>query len=201
MQRALVVIDVQNIYGEGSPLEIVHPPFAGSLRRVLGAVRTAGRARIPVVLVQHEAPVGAPDDGLWDLRPEVARLGHDHLVLKSLPSAFAGTDLHPWLQEHGVDTLTLVGYMTQNCVDSTAREASHRGYAVEVLLDATGTLPLSNAAGHVDARTLHETTLTVLHSRFAAVADSDAWESAVQRGVRLPAGDIMASARREGERV
>jgi hypothetical protein len=33
------------------------------------------------------------------------------------------------------------------CFDTTARQAVHRGFTVEFLSDATGTLPLDNAAG------------------------------------------------------
>ena len=49
-------------------------------------------------------------------------------------SAFAGTDLREWLDSRGVDTLTIVGYMTHNCDAATIYQASHDGLQVEFLV-------------------------------------------------------------------
>ena len=159
---------------------------------------TAHDAGIPVVVVQNVPPgteIPAPTTGIWGLHPSIADRQMDHLVVKGLPSSFAETDLDRWLRGRGITTLTLVGFMAHNCVDATARDAAHRGYAVEVLDDATGTLPYANAAGAVDAQTLHETVLVVLHARFAAVASTAAWSRAVTAGTTLPRGDVFQSAR------
>lgn len=199
--RALIVIDVQNVY-DGGPLRIVHPPLGTSLPNITDAMRTARDAGIPVVIIQTTPP-GAPaeliEQGAWALHPAIVDEPRDLLVYKHLPSSFAGTELDTWLRDRGVDTLTLVGYMTHNCVDATARDATHRGYTVEVLDDATGTLPYANAAGTVDAATLHTTTLVALHARFAAVASTRAWLDAVAAEAALPRGDVMESARRGAE--
>ncbi len=50
--------------------------------------------------------------------------------------------------------------MTQMCCDTTARGAFHKGYAVEFLSDATGTLAFSNETGTVTDEELHRTVLT-----------------------------------------
>ena len=47
------------------------------------------------------------------------------------------------LREQGVDTVTIAGYMTHMCCDTTARQAGHRGFTVEFLRDANTT----NSAG------------------------------------------------------
>ncbi len=69
------------------------------------------------------------------------------LIEKNLPGSFTGTGLEEWLRERGITTVTIAGYMTHMCCDTTARQAVHRGFDVEFLSDATGTLPLSNSAG------------------------------------------------------
>ena len=46
-----------------------------------------------------------------------------------------------------VDTVTLVGYMTNNCVLASAVEAEFLGFTTEVLSDATGAINLANDAG------------------------------------------------------
>ncbi|WP_295784032.1 isochorismatase family protein [uncultured Microbacterium sp.] len=116
------------------------------------------------------------------LHATVAKRPYDLLISQKLPSAFTDTGLDQWLRERQVETVTIAGYMTQNCDESTARDAVHRGYGVEFLSDAPGTLQLENGAGSVDARTLHDAVLVVLQSRFAAVMTTDQWCRALETG-------------------
>ncbi|WP_418608157.1 cysteine hydrolase family protein [Georgenia sp. SUBG003] len=108
-------------------------------------------------------------------------------------TVFAGTDLVSWLREREIDTVTLVGYMTNNCVIASAAEAETHGISAEVLADATGAINIANDAGFVDARTVHTTLLALLNSNFAAVADTATWSGAVA-GEALPKSDLGASA-------
>ncbi len=198
MRRALLVIDVQNEYVTGA-LPIEYPPLPSSLANIGRAIDTAEKAGIPVVLVAQVAPASSPifadgSDGAA-LHESVAGRAHDLLLDKRLPSAFAGTELDAWLAARDVDTVTIVGYMTQNCDESTARDAVHRGYAVEFLTDATGTLTLRNETGTVDARTLHDSVAVVLQSRFAAVVTTGQWCEAVAAGTALSGSNIFASTR------
>ncbi len=78
-------------------------------------------------------------------------------MTKAYASVFAGTGLLDWLRDRAVDTLTLVGYMTNNCVLATAADAEQHGLAVEVLSDATGAINLANEAGSASAQQVHET--------------------------------------------
>lgn len=188
IKRALIVIDVQNEYVTGN-LRIEYPAVEVSLRHIGQAMDAAHAAGIPVVVVQNSTPPGTPifargSDG-WALHPVVSSRPADHYVEKSLPSAFAGTDLESWLREQGIDTLTVVGYMTHNCVDSTVKQALHAGFAVEVLDDATGSVPYSNRSGLVSAEAIHRTFMVVLQSRFANVMDTASWLAALA-GQPLP---------------
>ena len=69
------------------------------------------------------------------------------MIDKQLPGAFTGTELEPWLRKEEIDTLSIAGYMTHMCCDTTARQAFHCGFKVEFLRDATGTLTVENEAG------------------------------------------------------
>jgi nicotinamidase-related amidase len=199
MNRALLVIDVQNEYVSGA-LPIAHPPKEQALANIARTIAAARAAEVPIVLVRQTNPEGAPAFAAgspgWELHP-VVQDGAEvaaHLVDKVLPSSFTGTGLDDWLRERGIDLLTVVGFMTQNCVSSTVRDAVHRGYAVEVLADATGTVALANSAGAVSAEDLHRTTLVVLQSRFAAVASTDDWIDALNTGAELERSSLLASA-------
>src|SRR6516164_10589628 len=148
MSRALLVIDVPNEYFTGA-LAITHP--AGHLERIL-KVKDAATGSIPRVVVQHHAegrPIFRKGSKEWELHAEVATRRRDLVIEKSLPGSFTNTPLERWLRERGIDTVTIAGYMTHMCCDTTARQAVHCGFKSEFLSDATGTLPLTNSAGSV----------------------------------------------------
>ena len=198
-RRALIVIDVQQEYFSG-PLEIQYPPHATSLPRIAQAIDLATAAGIPVVAVQHTmgegAPVFDPAQPGFRLHPEIEsrRTGEWKSIVKRYGTVFAGTDLLPWLREREIDTITLVGYMTNNCVLASAAEAETHGLAAEVLSDATGAINIANEAGFADAETVHTTLMTLLNSNFAAVADTTTWSGAATAGRPLPKPDLGASA-------
>jgi nicotinamidase-related amidase len=199
-RRALVVIDVQNEYFAGGGLPIEYPPIEDTLPNVTRAMDAARAAGTPVVVVQHHAPKGAPvfqaDSHNGQLHPEVAKRPRDHLVTKALPSVFTGTDFADWLARHEIDTLSVAGYMTQNCDASTVFEAMHRGLNVEFLSDASGALPYENAAGKVTAEEIHRVLCVVFHSNFAAVTSTDAWIAALREGQAIAKDNVVMSSRR-----
>lgn len=205
VRRALVLVDVQQEYVDG-PLEIQYPPLADSLAQIGRAIDVAQDADLPIVVVQHRSGVGAPifdpTGPRYALHPEIERRRTDTwlTLTKAFGSVFADTDLTPWLRERAIDTVTLVGYMTNNCILASAADAAPHGLAAEVLSDATGAIALSNQAGTVSAEHLHTTLLTLLHSNFAAVADTQSWITAVDAGTALPKDNLVDSARHGRDR-
>jgi len=198
-RRALIVIDVQNEYVSGNLL-IEYPDVRLSLKNIGLAMDAARAAGIPVVVVQNTAPPAAPifvkGTPEWELHEVVSSRPRDHYLEKTLPSAFAGTDLAAWIESQQVDTLTVVGYMTHNCVDSTIKHALHAGLAVECLNDATGAVSYANRAGTVSAEQIHRTHAVVWQSRFAAVLDTAEWISAVNTGAAPERDSIFKSNQR-----
>ncbi len=178
-KRALIVIDVQNEYFDGA-LPISDPPSDTSLANIGRAMDAASAAGVPVIVVQHTAtdsdsPIFREGSPAWELRPEIEQRDRDHLVEKGLPGAFTGTELENILSSAGVDTVAITGYMTHMCVDTTARQAAHLGLAVEILNDATGTLPLENSGGKAAGEELHRATLVAQGQFFANVVSTDEW--------------------------
>lgn len=203
-RRALIVIDVQNEYVTGA-LPIEYPPVQDSLANIGRAIDAAHAHGVPVIVVQHIEQPGASlfahgSHGA-ELHSVVASRAYDHLIEKTLPSSFAGTDLADWLAEHEIDTLSIVGYMTHNCNVSTVLHASHDGMKVEYLNDATGALPYENDAGYASAEEIHRAFTVVMHARFAAVVGTEEWIAAVAAGHAIERGSIGASHRKARARA
>jgi nicotinamidase-related amidase len=177
MSRALLVIDVQREYFEGA-FPIRHP--VGHLDTILEVMDAAKKSNITTVVVRHhqpdpDSPVFRKGSEMWQLHDEVEARPRDVLIDKQLPGSFTNTPLDRFLKERNVDTVCIAGYMTQVCCDTTARQAFHRGYKVEFLRDATGTLDVQNKAGSVTAEQLHESILVAQQMFMSDVIDKETW--------------------------
>jgi nicotinamidase-related amidase len=183
MSRALIVIDVQREYFDGA-LPISHP--AGHLESILNVMDSAAAAKIPTVVVRHhqadpQSPIFCKGSDMWQLHDEVESRPRDLLVDKQLPGTFTGTNLEPWLKEHKIDTVSIAGYMTHMCCDTTARQAFHYGYKVEFLRDATGTLTVENEAGKATAEQLQESILVAQQMFISEVIGNADWTARISR--------------------
>jgi len=177
MKRALLVIDAQNEYFNGL-LPVTHPP--AHFENLLRVMDAAYLAEVPVVVIRHtstqtEAPFFKKGTSGWELHPKVESRPRDILIEKELPGSFTGTNLESWLREHKIDTVTISGYMTHMCCDTTARQAAHLGFRAEFLSDATGTLPVVNSAGEVTAEELHRAILCAQQMMISEVLKTDDW--------------------------
>lgn len=194
--RALIVIDAQNDY-DGGNLPIAYPPFAETIETIARAMDVAAEAGIRIVVVRQLAPATSPIFAAGshggELHPAVASRGSDHDIDKALPSAFAGTGLETWLRAEGITTLTIVGYMTQNCNLATAIDATHLGFQVELLSDATGSVDYENRAGRASAEEIHKVVLVVMQARFAGVGTFAEWRDALASGKTLIIDGVHAS--------
>lgn len=197
-KRALIVIDVQNEYVTGA-IPIEYPPLSVSLPNIERAMDAAAKSGIPIAVVQHVTPAGTPvfAEGShgWALHEVVSsrESTFSHLVAKSYPSAFVGTDLEEWLRAQAVDTVTIVGYLTNNCDQATVVNAAHLGFAAEFLADASGAVSLANESGYQSAEQIHRAFLVVLQSNFAAVLATDEWVAMLEDGREPVRSSLLAS--------
>ena len=205
-RRALIVIDVQQEYFEGV-LKIQYPPRDESLANIVRTIEAAVAQDVPVAIVQHEMPEGSPafvkGTATYELHPDIQAVVQPSFerVEKQYSSVFAGTDVAKWLQGNNVDTVTIVGYMTNNCDLATSADAEALDLTVEILSDATGAINLSNEAGTVSAEQLHKALMVLYQSNFAAVATTDQWIDAVKNGNGLTASNLVVSAAQGNDAV
>ncbi|GAB7524872.1 cysteine hydrolase family protein [Paraburkholderia sp. 2C] len=195
-RRALIVIDVQNEYITGN-FRIEYPPVASSLPNIAKAIDAANAHGVPVVLVKHvlpaDAPIFAEGSVGAELHASVADRPHDCVTTKVLPSVFSGAGFEDWLTERQIDTLTVIGYMTQNCNDSTMREAMHKGYRVEFLPDAAGSLSYQNKAGRATAEEMHRIITVIMESTYAATLSTEEWVKNLNHPTHVACDNIYDS--------
>ncbi|MGQ9370294.1 cysteine hydrolase family protein [Azospirillum sp. A39] len=168
---ALLLIDHQREYLDGAL------PLAGIAAAVDAAgvlLRRARAAGAPVLHVLHVARPGAPlfaagGSGAAVI-PSLAPAYGEPTVVKSLPNAFAGTDLLDRLRGIGRSDLVVAGFATHMCVGATVRAALDLGFRCTVVADATATRDLPDPLGGVvPAATVQRAALAALADRFATV--------------------------------
>jgi len=156
-KAALLVIDLQNDFvEEGAIIEV--PEARKQIPKIKKLIETCRKHEIPVIytVMVHHSPDVAPRH--YDLFPflrgkaykpgskgvqiydEIAPETSDIIVEKSQYSAFFNTKLGKVLhnfkkQGRSIDTLMIVGTVTNICVDSTIRDAFYRNYKVVVISD------------------------------------------------------------------
>ena len=114
-------------------------------------------------LFDLDGPGGAIIDRL------VPRAG-ESVVIKTRPNGFSDTTLLAELADTGGEMI-VAGFMTHNCVSSTARAALDFGILPTVVADATATRDLPISGGIVAAADLQRAELAALADRHAVVVD------------------------------
>lgn len=166
-RTAVLVVDMINDFCvEGGAMVL---PGAEALYGPQNAVAAAARqAGSPVVFIidshrtnvrsDREFRIRTPHalEGTWGARlvDALDQREDDIRIVKRRYSAFYNTDLHLTLQDLGVDTVIVIGVVTNICVRSTVHDAFFEGYDVVVPEDcvaATG--PREQASSLYDIAT------------------------------------------------
>ena len=169
---ALVLIDCQNTYSEGTM------KLAGVEDAVVEAARLLARARdagIPIFHIQHDGGPGSPYDitaRIGRISDEVAPKAGEPVITAHFPNSFIQTDLESQLRAAGATNVILAGFMTHMCVNSIARGAFNLGFQPTVIAAATATRDLPGDGDVVPAAALQATSLAALRDLFAVVVRS-----------------------------
>jgi len=118
------------------------------------------------------APKGLPPQALAICRDNtpgadyhrVRPIPGDLEIRKPLYFSFVATRLEEQLRERGIDTVVVVGFTTECCVDCTVRDAFHRNFNVFVVADACAAYSAE----------LHQGALNALAANCALLLEADA---------------------------
>jgi nicotinamidase-related amidase len=171
---ALVVIDVQEGTNQPGKGQRNNPQAEENIARLLEVWRDAER---PIIHVKHNSRrtsspfhVAHPGNAIMAFaRPQPG----EPLIEKEANGAFVGTDLERRLRSDGITTLVIVGFITNHCVETTARTAGDLDFDTYVVSDATATFDRIGPDGRVfEAELVHAVSLASIHDEFVTVVDT-----------------------------
>jgi nicotinamidase-related amidase len=149
-------------------LEVVHIRIQSLTRD--GRDRSTGHKRLKLL--------ATPGSKESEFIESVAPCGDEIIVNKTASGVFSSTNLHYVLKNMGVSSLFIVGVYTNECVETTIRDACDLGYLVTMVEDCCTTVTPE----------LHEASLKTLRDRYARIISVDQAISDIDKfaGERVP---------------
>ena len=158
-RTCLLLVDTQNYVWSEETAER-EPYFDRQLREVvlpnlkglIGAFRSA-RAEVMYTVMENLTEDGRDRSldyklsrfwiakGSWEAKVlDMLKPGHDDIVLpKSSSGVFNSTNIAYLLRNIGIETLVITGFLTDQCVDHTVRDAADRGFYPICVTDGCAT--------------------------------------------------------------
>jgi len=172
MKRALIIIDMQRGIDDPKLGRRNNPDAERNMQSLLSAWRRSAR---PIVHVRHMSR--SPESVFWPGQPgaefqdQFAPLADEHVVEKNVPDAFINSGLERWLHAREIGEVVVVGVVTNNSVEATARTAGNLGFKTFVVADATFTFDKVDYRGTLrSADEVHAMSLANLQGEYATVA-------------------------------
>jgi nicotinamidase-related amidase len=168
---ALVIIDMQQGINHPKLGPRNNPQAEANMLQLL---QTWRRTQRPVMHVRHFS--ASPESVFWpqqsgvEYQPAFLPLEAEAQLQKQVPDAFCHSSLEQWLREQGISQVVIVGVVTNNSVESSARSGGNLGFEVIVPHDACFTFDQPDFFGTSrSAQEVHAMSLANLHGEYAAV--------------------------------
>lgn len=173
---ALIVIDVQKAFDEieAAGGKRNNPHAVARISDLLAAFRATGT---PIIHIRHASTMPqsrfrAPASG-YAVQDQARERDGEPVLVKSVNSAFIGTDLDERLKKAGISHLVIVGATTNHCVETTTRMAGNLGYQAFLVEDATWTFDRQGIDGRLyAAQDIHDMSLSNLNDEFCEIVSS-----------------------------
>lgn len=168
---ALIIVDMQQGLDDPYWGPRNNPEAEANAGRLLDHWRAAGR---PLFHIHHRSvrphsPLYPGKPGVT-VKPEAAPRAGEPVMMKTVNSAFIGTELEQRLHDAGIQDVVIVGLTTNHCVDTSTRMASNLGFRTILVSDATAANDREGPDGTIwPAQTVHDVSLANLHDEFATI--------------------------------
>jgi nicotinamidase-related amidase len=175
LHSVLLLVDLQKAIDDPSWGVRNNPQAEDNVGRLLSRWR---ENKMPVIHVRHLSrdPQSTYRDGQRGVEfKAVARpIEGEPVVTKHVCTAFVGTDLESRLRALRADDVVIVGVITNNSVESTARMSGDLGFRTIVVSDATFTFGRKDFTGRMrTADEVHSMSLANLEGEYARVLTTD----------------------------
>lgn len=176
MNKALIVVDLQNDYFKGGDWELKGTENAADNAAKL--LSFARKQNIPVVHIRHEfptndAPFFKPNSKGAEIHSSVANLDNEPVVLKHQINSFRDTNLNEILKSKSIEDVIICGAMSHMCIDAVTRAANDFGFTCTVAHDACATLDLEFNGVKVPAEHVHAAFMAALDFAYADVKSTE----------------------------
>jgi maleamate amidohydrolase len=182
----LLIVDF--VVGFADPKTFGGGNIAPAIERTVHLLAAARRHGWPVAHSRIVYAADGSDDNVFSLKvPGMATLTEGHpnsaivpeltpaagelVVRKTVPSAFFGTQLAPWLSQRAVQTLIVAGAVTSGCVRASVVDAMSHGFRPLVVSDCVGDRALGP----------HDANLFDMQQKYAAVMTLDEALSTIEK--------------------
>lgn len=174
-KTALLVIDVQKGLDDPCWGKRNNPDAESDIALLISVWR---KHELPIIHIRHCSV--EPNSPLRPELPdnefkEIAQpLPEEKQFSKSVNSAFIGTELEKYLQEHDISSLVIVGLTTDHCVSTSTRMAANLGFNVTLISDATATFEREGYdVALYSADEIHKINLVSLDGEFCTVRSTE----------------------------
>ena len=175
---ALLLVDFTNAFAD--PDRFGGGNVTEAIANTVPLLRAAREARLPIAFTRVVYAEDGSDAGVFTRKApgllaltddsegsqivaELAPEPGEHVIRKTQPSAFFGTDLAAWLLGRGVDTLLVAGATTSGCVRASVVDAMSYNLRTIVVRDCVGDRALGP----------HEANLFDMEQKYADLAGVD----------------------------
>jgi nicotinamidase-related amidase len=172
MKAGLLLVDIQNEYFPGNPMELVGIEEASiQAGELLSFFR---KKQWPVFHIQHvipneKSPIFALHSRGVEIHESVQPLDSEKIIIKNYANSFRETTLLEGLRKSGVARVVVCGAMSHMCVEATTRAAADLGFDCIVIHDACATMNLVFGDKTIKAEDVHGSSMAALGFAYAKV--------------------------------
>lgn len=178
MNKALIIIDIQNDYFENGAMRLYQSEEAVEKAELI--LEYFRKNNLPIIHIQHigispDATFFLPETKGAEIYYKVQPKETEKVIIKHYPNSFRETELLDYLKTNKIIDLVITGMMTHMCVDATTRAAKDFGFNCTVIGDACATIDIEVNGVSVKAPDVQTAFLGALNYFYSTVITAESF--------------------------